>query len=623
MNRKLFYVFLVCAFMALLVITVGGCGGSSNSNRPNSSISGEEGESGGEEGYNQETERSAIMVSAINEKNLEGSDIAHLVREFVLISGLNGDGEQLNGVEEDPLAVLSDMAAKGGAVFLDYSSFSANNIENVKEAYEAGAAIVMIYCTQEQIDFLFDELGVEGGSIIPEGSNSPYNELVAVKKNDSGTSIYVMPHAANLAVSSDITNNSALTSDELKEKDDFNRERLQRVVDWIKGGETESTSVKASDITDQEDLTKLSTVTRFTLDFSYKDPKADDHGKKNFYNMIAYDVYSCHSFETGKDYFVIEMNSQANPKKEAVHEVITAERKISGRNIMCLLDSAVGYIKSMKFANDIDVNAFLVDSKPVTQKTDVSSKQERIEYNFGNLVAYKPVGHGRYFPEFNNVIYQKDLFHSVNGFELNASDTTWDITFPLPADGEEVEDTTASASYQKVEPTESSVSSRRERMIYIYEIDRDEIRDNGNEVTLSTTVTSEHGCTEGNAYNVDPDEHDYLLPRSDTTWYKSVKNAQIKLPLPPTVGISVSVIYTGRASGANAFQILSDSDWTIDTQADWITASPSSGKATNTQAESIIITYLANETSSTRATDILIRNSSGETVKLPFYQATN
>ena len=168
MNRKLFYVFLVCAFMALLVITVGGCGGSSNSNRPNSSISGEEGESGSEEGYNQETERSAVMVSAINEKNLEGSDVAHLVREFVLISGLNGDD-----VEGDPLAILSDMAAKGGAVFLDYSSFSANNIENVKEAYEAGAAIVMIYCTQEQIDYLFDELGVEGGSIIPEGSNLP------------------------------------------------------------------------------------------------------------------------------------------------------------------------------------------------------------------------------------------------------------------------------------------------------------------------------------------------------------------------------------------------------------------------------------------------------------------
>ena len=627
MKKKSFYLLILCAFFALTVFSIGGCGGSSSSNFAGNN---DNGNNDNPNPYNP----SNVMVSAVNDVATESSDISKFINEFVLITGLNGGSEDEygNSPKDDPLAVLADMVSKDNVLFFDYSNFVSNdkfnNAENVIKAFNRGAVIAMVYPTQEHVNFLLNQLGLEPTNIIPEDSNDPHDELLAVRNTDNGPSFYLMPCISNFNVSVDISETSEVNQDEY---DDFQRDRIRSFINWVESDDFEvSSEFRVAD--EIVYLNELSTPKKITVDFSYQDKAQSEHGIKTFSHKVAYTIYSCHTFEDKKDYFVVEMDSQANPKKQIKHEVINTDSKIYNRTIKCQKDSLAGYMMSLDFENEIDVDSFIREAQPISDRTG----EIDVSYNFGGCVGYdvKTIWGATFNP--NNVAYKNNFYVNSDDFTLKNEDTNWNIGFYSPQNGETVVGKTGADSYQKVEPSATSIKTHRDKMVYIYEVDRSDIAANNNKVVLTTKVTSKHGYTEGNAYGGN-EGRSFAVPRVDSVWYTTEKTFQTELVLPPTVSSAKIIQLDNRSAVSRNFQMLSDEDWTMDTQADWVRVSkvmpggiyePSvpartiSGKATGSNVLNVLIQIDENNTSQPRATEVLIKSQNGEVAKLAVQQSS-
>ena len=365
--RKVFWLFTAAALLAFFAVSIGGCGGSSSNpgRSPESSPESEE-------------ERSSVVgdlllvygnekyYSMMEELEAEGVlDKMNPIKMFICIT----DDE----AEEVITEILAEEKVKDETYekILRYIVKSYMfDAEKLKESYEKEETILLAYPDETFINKALEAAGLTGDYVMDEessvdgrlelyafakrtigerthtftysaacdeaieASDNQEQELSVTTGNSaeiSGNKFFLYDADGNVIVSDDI--GTAASADKLEvsgEPDNdgtlFTVERWRAfyewcaaLTDWAKEQEVTASAIEVRAAAD-DDLTKISQAQSKTFEFpgnrdNYS-PWAGDEKKVNLRrrNSINFNVYACHSYRYGNDYYLVLASGTTIPQ---------------------------------------------------------------------------------------------------------------------------------------------------------------------------------------------------------------------------------------------------------------------------------------------------------------------
>lgn len=574
------------------------------------------------------------------------------------------------------------------------------------EHLDAGKILTIVYPTTSQINELLDGLGVEPDYYRPEDSVTDYLELYSIAQRsvdseDEVFSFYILD-IDNVTLSSDdlevITpsssdNNMRGTSNDLVESGDsditvadfsaadFNKARVKSLFDWAVILETEPSSLFVTDSDDTEatasaavtiaaasdgkltDIAKSEGPDTINADTGNKkiDFPLDLLRRKPYYNgttwtsfntdrrtRLKYDVYSIHSFEKNRDYYLIRAHATTNTENQ-FQSVLNREASAFFGQIIPFEGLAdpqarlmFGFTRRLIFNHyieqdtgngDVQIIGFIPKNKASSQTTT-----DTLSQNFGGKVGINgttPVGEFNmsigYSSSISNTVTGEQIATHHNGDKQKRANASWEYIFDWPKRGKEVGGflTHVTRCYEELEAWPSAKSAATQ-MEWIYEIKPDiwsRAKDK-KYLTVNSEFTFSDGLAQGRFARR---ASTYLgAPVQTEVDKQTVKRTfGLKRPIhlavrPSTFAPSAGGKALDKNAGNGTIKVLSESKWKVESNVNWVSGfTPASGDKTGGTEVAVSFKYDTNSTGNPRTGKITLSNEEGDKIEIQINQGAN
>ena len=640
MNRKVFYAFIMIAALMFAAVSLGGCGGGGSKNFTHNNNSSEQSDA--------ESEHGSTGMLSVRETD-----------EFkALMAELEADGTMAKFNANKFYYFETDMLS------------SQDEVAKLKEAYDKGHVITMFDADINDVNSLLETLDE-----IPEdesitGSSGMLEMFFITKRRDGevlNTYEYVAPYdsasralhdedtEADLTeVSSDSTGDYSgynLESDGTDEKvnsDTDSYTRTDFLVDlwrdyfnWVANlpaADTESSvSDSSSGSYDEvrasvDDLTNIADSQTKTINFSYSGTQVDGikfDGKtyncmkftKDRTNTVSYVIYSAHSFSNGKDYYLIQANTSTVPKNFKDTYVYPFGEDRYKFNYL------YGYTWKIVAEQWIDDGSMSVDDVALIRNAPANvnkstSHTEGMSWNISGKVGVNKDGVSAELG--GGVQYSKSKTWTTTEYSIvndsmkkYPASAAWYAEVSLPSNGDS--HFVGLAPYRRYRGINAVSASTRQLQFdseWIWEVGKDYWKNHKN-LTMNIKFTAYDGASVGES------EYAFWKYSRYDTWFSRWETASFKLNPPAHMTINQSRFNFGSGDGHATFYVLSESDWTAESDADWciVADSTKSGTATGTNEQPVMLDVIANTTGASRIAHITLKNTDGDVVTFTATQA--
>ena len=591
MNRKVFFAFIVTASLLLAVILSGGCGGSSKS-------------------ISDKTESSTGSLGMLEVRTTP---------EFeAMLEEISADG-------------TLEKAQAHKFYYFDAETFSESQLTGeLQEAYENGGVIVMYNSGLEDINAMRSFLGSVGES---EALLNDYDYLdlyVLTKKTVNDTShafSYIAPH-----IEYDSENDSEYDSFV-----EFLVERWRQYFVWaaeINDIAAENATVSASYAVRgavANNITSSASSATYTVDksYNYRANSLSIDGveykelgyNRAFVAKLSLRVFPVHSFTDGKDYYLVKCNLRLRPTN-VFHDTVTLNIPNDGK---VTFDRLGGYMKGINFEVNINATnthadtspqvneAVYVDFMPKNTIAQNSQNTESISWEDGGIYTAGTKGILEGGMGYSNSQTWNTRAYTIKNENMSSQSHTekmsWTIDFDLP---EHINSFVAN-------PSSTGIYS--ENFEWLWEVSKPfwQKRDGlGIYTTLngitgvSLAAVSSESSKAYPVMHLSTNARDYVGKTVQTPPHATVHMRDFYFPKTPTE--------------RGGFKVLSEGDWTVSSNADWLTVDKSGGTATGDVTEWVFFIPNENTTGAVRTTDITLTSkantSSPETIKVKVTQGT-
>lgn len=352
--RKTIYSFMAVSFLVFVMVSIGGCGGSSSKIQSNVN-----------EQSNVSSEAASLLVSSDMVPVMNTSEWHDMINEFEEA----GSGDKMNPqkwvycITDEEADILRKKYADSEAelTVLEALLF---NAEDIKRNYDDEHIILLLYPDEDFINRTLEAAGLEGNFVLTsEEAPSGRLEMFAISKRTvnerthtftyraarsdattisddtsapstdggevivSGDVAYEIDENGNILSSSDVTTKDKEETpginDENGELFNVNRWRnyynwCASIADWAEEQSAEASSIEMYSAAIEGDLTKIADAQTETLDCSINIPGYMPWGNINYCdavnirraNTVSFIIYSCHSFTTESDYYLVKATAR-------------------------------------------------------------------------------------------------------------------------------------------------------------------------------------------------------------------------------------------------------------------------------------------------------------------------
>ena len=600
----------------------GGCGGSTGADVAIP-------DSGGDTEKTSDPLDSLQAMSIPKDKEIELTLLLEDV--FTLIEELSADGsiEKINQRGLYTLTISRDFD-KDTAIFSGNGQLSFSS-KDLRPKYEAGAVMCIISPTEEAINALLEELGETPNFTLTNASDDPQLYAVARDKDSSGKShmfTYQIPSRKSfkytqgeiVILSSDISTDisgdmsgksedipyvpTGTTSADIELIDKrFQIQRLGDFFRWCADGidsklaeiEANSAAVNATfrAALDNTQLTSLSSAYNPVKNFSYEKsfvPFGNDNGGR--YNRTItrnttgrYTVYSCHSFSTGSDYYLVQAKLESTPgygETEKQNDYTDGSPAFWTHYHYGFTDYLINsaYIEG---AGAEDANVTVIKTVPSDSVPKSYSSSKSMGWNLGGTVGggyTQTPGFGANLGLTGGVSHNETVNYTTQNWtienETSISVPKFRASFMREENDGSPHHDTGSLEYdrwQDIKVDEATTRRIEYTAEWIWEVKKDFWQNRDNVKIIANPIIGERFAHGWGFY-----QKSYVFYYKRHGSEKNGKATTIESSLPQDLGVPAPAhIYVSKSgfevasAGANdeTFELLCNTDWKIESDSDW------------------------------------------------------
>ncbi len=364
---------------------------------------------------------------------------------------------------------------------------------------------------------------------------------------------------------------------------------------------------------------------------------------------LKYDVYSIHSFDKNRDYFLIRAHNSTNTQNQfgsVINE--DAYSHLAGNNNARLM---WGFTRRLKFNHYIDeddgTNKVAVVASAPGNKSASQTSSTSMGYSFGGKVAVAAnitkaeISASaefsfsiNYSSSVSTTAIDYEIVRKHNGDSQKRANACWEYIFSWPKEGKDIGDWDDLAQYcfRELDAWPSS-KEHTSHMEWIWEV-KPEIWEKAKDkklLTVNANVEWDDGQSQGRYYRR---LGTYWGNRGDIVGNSGKGSTSFTLKRPPHIAVRPAVFSPtagGKGFDKNAgnasFVLLSESDWTVkadDNCKDWIQGfTPANGTKTGSTEKTVSFSYAANNTGKPRTGTITVSNKEGDSFQIQVNQGAN
>lgn len=689
MNRKIFTLIAVMLFTAVIS---GGCGGSggtlSLNNDDNSSTT-------------PDNSAKFYMLGSLEDSRLKDSDIASHINKVISIDNFSDIADISSS---DNVLIIDDVSK-----LTHDSTYEGLENADIRTAYDEGLIIAALYPDSEDIIIICDILGIDTPPELDskshfeifvvgwrevDGDYEPFSYIIAdmdeFTSGDIDETVYrtTSQDEGSIITSSDIVYESG-DQDFMPEDftdEAFNIIRINDFLEWVKilntnpdnlyatyeneqnqseintsSGTGQLTEIAKSEGPDMININYYTNIKFRKIKGAMEDAplyknstglRAEyDSWRANRRTNLKYDVYSIHSFDKNRDYFLIRAHNSTNTKNQFASVINSNAYTVSPGNSDARL--MYGFTRKLTFNHYIEqdtgngsvaIVASAPDNKAASQTTSTT-----MGYSFGakvGLAANITKGEISATAEFSySINYSSTVSNTAIDYEIARShnddnsftpynpraNAKWIYTFSWPKEGKDIGtwSTRAPYCYRELEAWPSSLE-HTSHLEWIWEINPSIWKSYKNKLTVKANVEWVDGLTQGKYHRR---LGTYWGDRIDIEANKYSKDYSFTIKRPPHLAVRPASF--APSAGSKAFDknagnakivLLSEGNWSasITKGSDWLTGlTPANGSATGANEQTITFSYSANNTGSPRAGTIRITNTEGDIFDVQVTQGSN
>ncbi|MBQ9628484.1 MAG: leukocidin family pore-forming toxin [Synergistaceae bacterium] len=657
--RKTMHSFIVVAFLVFVMFTLGGCGGSSNNFK----------QGGSNDDVSSET--ASLLAGSDMVPVMNTSEWHDMINEFEEA----GSGDKMNPqkwvycITDEEADILRKKYADSEAelTVLEALLF---NAEDIKRNYDDEHIILLLYPDEDFINRTLEAAGLEGNFVLTsEEAPSGRLEMFAISKRTvnerthtftyraarsdattisddtsapstdggevivSGDVAYVVDENGNILSSSDVTTKDKEETpginDENGELFNVNRWRnyynwCASIADWAEEQSAEASSIEMYSAAIEGDLTKIAEAQTETIDCSINIPGYMPWGNINYCdavdvkrtNSVSFIIYSCHSFTTGSDYYLVKANARTatNYYQDRVVYFTWGDDSFNNGSKGWIditanmgghkdpVNYLSGFTKSMTiYAAIHNGQPKIIDNTPknAAKETDYSYN---LGWNIGGTIGGSKDGASGSLT--GGVSYSETKSFKTKKYNitnaLNLFDPSWVLSY---SDGISEGSWNVKGLYLGINPPEQSTESVELECGWIWEIEKSVWGKAGKTLTMGLDFWSQEGFAFGRGSSITPlygwdtqEKYPYLPSRHTIT-----------LKAPAHYWLSQRTFTFPQDGGAADFELLAEYDWTVKVSGDvkWVTTSEQSGNPTGANKRGFMVEVKPNTTGKIRIADII------------------
>lgn len=634
MKNKNFYALLLVLCFVFAALTTGGCGGSSSSNSGSS-----------------DNAEDASMAEVFDD------DAA--VEEIISRVGI--DLLKLVGLRQVTISVSNDQTIMEALDLgdSDPATEAPYNSETVRAHYTSGDVILIEEPDLALINKVRGDLGLEAeDSGLTGASGSLEIYALALRSQDGiqNSFSYVVPRLGDISVSTadydtedaepiiidsnDLQGNGDYISGdkagETAEDEytmwDFQIDRCVRFFQWLINMEEAlvNNSRFASAYTVRaaadNDLVNISKAQVKAFDFSVYDPNRkgwSNTGDTFKYDVnravsVNYSIYAVHSFSNHDDYYLVICNASTTPKNFG--DTYRYKKEPHGEFKYNFL---YGYTRSFSVEQHIDNgnmsvdDVALVDNALPNTLNQSKTYSESFTWNASGKLGLSKDGLSGELS--GGVSHTNSISWTVSEYILNKqcyqdykASAKWYVDMNMPSTGSR--HGTLFDGYVGVNATNASRNALSYQSEWAWRVAKSYWQ-NHSSISMNVKSVVQDGYTHGESRYTSSSLSDwfatYVSDRNDSSYtYTGTNSLVLEQPVHLAASVS-SLILPSKAEGSRNFTILSENDWTLKSNADWLKFTSTSGTATGATEYAVLFDVDENTTSSPRQGTITL--SDGKT----------
>ena len=378
---------------------------------------------------------------------------------------------------------------------------------------------------------------------------------------------------------------------------------------------------------EDNDLAKIAMAQVKTFDFSIYDPNKKcwkNTGDTFKYDVnrdvfISYQIYAVHSFTNHNDYYLVLCDASTTPRN---FKDTTRKMYDSDIDETFEFNFLHGYTRGYYIEQYVDNGSMsstqvgLIKAIPNNLNRS-TTHSETLGWSIGGSIGFSgksAEGSINASVEYSNTTTWETTEYSI----VNECRTTypaitkWRMDMQLPTDGSKHKGG-SDGHYYGVNATNASKNNLNLHSEWVWSVAPDYWRNHSN-ITMKIKSHVEDGYTTGEAAQW----HGFLnLEKKyysrDDDYYSYDRTASLTLNRPVHVASSTStLLFPSKAASGNAFSILSEGDWSISSNVNWLTFTKTSGTATGDSAYAIMTDIAENTSSSPREGTITVKSGTEE-----------
>lgn len=421
----------------------------------------------------------------------------------------------------------------------------------------------------------------------------------------------------------------------------------EAAADWGTDDAAETASVRvAAGNTELASLASANATPKLQFTYSKGDVGRLGTGwRTNRESNLNYKIWSLHSFENKNDYFVIELDADTNPSKQFSSWLYDTDHEVIGAwsRLFRYRRRAMGlYTLQLVFDHELVGGESTVTVAKFTPASlnESRTKTDGIMEQFGTKLGLSKAPGG----DFNyNITYSTAETVTYSDYKIKAEDVAknrarWVYDFDRPRNGGvvdwvKVEPRLYRTAFYELVPSDHITKTFNAKMRWIWAVAPGYW--SGGKKAAKVNVA--YGWSEGASYGIISAKglgfahFDPYKPRDDYTPMTIRKRGSFELQRPAHLAVRpTSFAPTAgnkafdKAAGNATLYVLSESDWTIKADADWISGfTPEKGSATGPTQVAVTFSYGANDTGRPRTTNITLTNTEGDKITIQVNQGGN
>ena len=330
---------------------------------------------------------------------------------------------------------------------------------------------------------------------------------------------------------------------------------------------------------------------------------------------IRYTVYSCHSFNYNKDYYLVSQSAQLNPsvkwKKTGGHvsypTIYTAKQE--------------GQMRTYQFANNwgyqqeqggAEIPAKIVKSSPENANGS-ASVTSGFSWSMGGSLGFSGLGgtgslnSGVSFSESQSISISDCTVNNKSADDGQAGHAEWEYKMADPRDGD------AHFYYSDLHDAPLLARSNFQPVNrWIWEVER-----KGDKAQFKSEFIWTNGKSEGRVNCVWVETHS----ATHKNWQTRRVSFFVPLKMPPLTVVDKSELEFKKNGETQTVTLVSASDWEASSGAEWCEVTEKSGGATGSSGVTLHITADPNDGGANRETTVTTRATDGSTCTIKVFQS--